>query len=121
MREMKDIVADIERLLKEAYQKGWDDAVSQIVGAVRATAAGSGVMKQNVANKKSEQHSFQKGSAIDLVYNLIQEKQGLTSAEVVKGMNDKGVEEKAVRTALYRLHREKRLIENREEKWFPKE
>jgi hypothetical protein len=58
------------------------------------------------------------GSDEALVLDLIRKDPGLAGHQIVSIL-ERRVNERTVRTALYRLRRNKNLIENREGKWFP--
>jgi len=125
MADADSILKDIRRLEKEAYQRGWHDAVAKLVAVAsqgmavnKHPAAPSPVGKGNGALKRG-------ASVIGVIHGIIKERPGLRGADVfreavtrIPGSNFKTMD-RSGRTALSRL-KGRGLIKQRSKKWYPK-
>lgn len=132
MAKPYDILEEIKRLEREAFQRGWNEAVAKIMEAARQAA------KQNSAPTASEAQPVERRAAglgsmptsyevpvIDVILGVITDRPGLRGAEVfreavkrVPGSDFKRMD-RTGRTALARLKDRGRIFQ-RGKKWYPK-
>ena len=129
MADKDDILEVIRRLEKEAYRRGWNDAVAKILAAA---SQGMPLAEPTVAaapspvgNTKGNGHAKPEFSVIELIHSVIKERPGLRGAEVFReAVNRKpGTDFKTMdrsgRTALSRLKKRGRIMQ-RSKKWYPR-
>jgi hypothetical protein len=127
---VEQIMRIIEKREKEAYQKGWNDAVANIVAAAsQGMPAGTLHPAQAARRPRTrliENHSEHRAGtkAIDVILQIISERPGLRGIEVFKEAvarmpgSDLKTMDRTGRTALKRL-RERGKITQRAKRWLP--
>ena len=124
-KQVMALIADIER---EAYQKGWDDAVRKILAAAQqgTPLSSQPAPKGMVTEAKKPSPPQYDTPIIELVHQIVQEKPGLKGHQVVKNIilldptiNFK-VADRTGRTSLARLRKRNKIIQ-RNRKWYPVE
>jgi len=123
-----EVLAIVRRLEREAYQKGWRDAVAAIqeaAGQVTAVVRERPRLKRPAMVLGKGRASY-KMPVIDIIFQVISEHPGLRGSDIfreaverVPGSDFKTMD-RTGRTALMRL-RKRGKIEQRNGKWFPTE
>lgn len=127
MTDTDSILKEIRRLEKEAYQRGWNDAVAKIL------AAASQGMPINEHTASAVPPSAGKGNGplkseipiIEMIHGIIKERPGLRGADVFREAvtripgSDFKTMDRSGRTALKRLKDRGRIMQ-RSKKWYPK-
>jgi hypothetical protein len=113
IRGTKDLAQTMEELLKQAYQRGWDDATAALIAAARAGAvADPAPTKTNGAEHPSISEIDAHVTAREAVERALRARPGMHSSEIHKWVVANGMQIKfeAVRTAIKRGTRKGDLV-----------
>lgn len=120
---MTDLQAEFMRLFeefkREAYEKGWHDAVAALTE--KAAEMKAPPPKPHVLpTPKHVKVQGRPGKAQALVHDAIKEKPGMNGVEIVRHLTERGtpVVERTVRTCLRRL-RLAHHVKRRDGRWYP--
>jgi hypothetical protein len=129
------LISELERLEREAYQKGWSDAVANILAAAKQPPMGKPITSGgNVRLRYSDEEEQEAAEAaarppngvstIQVIRDIINAEPGLKGAEVfrkalplIPGATMKTMD-RTGRTALARL-KSRGQIHQRDKKWYP--
>ena len=116
----EQIASLIEEAEREAYARGWRDAIAALQAS--APPAPSGVVislsgKVPIVDRKRGRPA----KAVDLVRDMISSSPGMKGADIARSLDAKGtpVLERTVRSCLRRL-RQAKAITQRNGKWYPR-
>lgn len=123
VEQLEALVAEIER---EAYQRGWDDAVRKILAAAQQ---GTPVAEQSAPEAPAAKQD--KGATptydtpiIELVKQIVHDKPGLRGFQVVREITARDpsvapeVADRTGRTSLSRLSKRGKIVQ-RKQRWYP--
>ena len=124
----KQILALIADMQREAYQKGWNDAVKKILAAAQQGTPLSSQPAPKGPEPVAEKPSSPQYDTpiIQMVYQIVQEKPGLKGHQVVKAIISRDptislkVADRTGRTSLSRLRKRNKIIQQNR-KWYPAE
>jgi len=113
------ILAEIRRLEQEAYDRGYNDALTAILSAAGRVAEAKPAATSPTPPSPPRKRG-RRPKAPGIVLGVLETKPGMTGVEVVAAVEATGntISERTVRTALRRLKGEKRIIQRRK-RWFP--
>ena len=119
---LDDILRLIKKREKEAYDKGWHDAVVNIVAAARGGALSR---IQAPSTPRVGRERLHERSIIDRVFDTIKDRPGMRGADIITRVSDDtGIDYKKVdrtgRTSLMRLRVRGKIVQ-RDGKWYPAE
>jgi len=122
------LVADAtEKMKREAYARGWRDAIAALQKASEAViegAQGDGELPASISfgnvKEPGGQFNLTVGSTPYYTYQAIKKRPGMTGGEIVAAVQEAGhnVSEGSIRTSISRV-KDKKLIVSRHNKWFP--
>lgn len=119
MADAESILKEVKRLEKEAYQRGWDDAVARILAAASKDIPVSLLPTMDSARPKPDI------PMIELIHDIIKKHPGLRGASIfrrvvarIPGSDFKTVD-RTGRTSLSRLKKRGRIGQINK-KWYPR-
>ncbi len=114
--DVERLLAEVERMKREAYDRGWRDAI----GAVRKTMRKeiNALSRPSAGAASTTVVKREHRGVPSMVVNIIKERPGLRGVEIVEAAQEHGdTNQRTIRTALRRL-RKKGKIEQRDGHWF---
>lgn len=123
-KKLDTILAEVEKLIKSAYQAGRDDTLDEVIRLAGRTSSGNVRIRER-SNPKSSgttEAGYRPGTTIAKVHEYIKENPGCRGRDIIEAIqkDDPTVADKTVRTSLNRLkHKWGGHIKSREGKWYP--
>jgi hypothetical protein len=127
-QSLDSLVAEAEKIKREAYAAGWRDAIAAITKALgelidpAALDDNENRDSLNVPTASNGQNSKlpKQGSTPWAVIQIVKKHPGMTTAQIVNALHDVGhhAPEGSIRTSIFRV-KDRRFIVARHNKWYP--